>query len=73
MIWNYLNSPPRKQGTTDREKIRMEKMMKKIFIILIVIIAGLMFADIVTFSEGSDASADNIQGKVYIWDDEIEE
>jgi len=32
-----------------------------------------MFADIVTFSEGSDASADNIQGKVYIWDDEIEE
>jgi len=41
MIWNYLNSPPRKQGTTDREKIRMEKKMfskKSIIIIALAII-----------------------------------
>ncbi len=42
--------------------------MKKITIILLLSTISILFADTVIFSEEPDASADNIQGKVWIWD-----
>lgn len=50
--------------------------MKRITIVMIVIgllVAFTLLADTVTFSKEPDAGASNIQGKVYEWDDQINE
>ena len=50
--------------------------MKRIAIVMIVIglmVAFTLLADIVTFSKEPDAGASNIQGKVYEWDDQLNE
>ena len=40
---------------------------------ILVLGAAVLFADIVTFSLQPDAEATNIQGKVYVWDDQLNE
>ena len=50
--------------------------MKRITVVLIVailLIAIVLLADTVMFNEEPDAGASNIQGKVYIWDEELNE
>ncbi|MCK4696547.1 MAG: hypothetical protein KAT74_12325 [Candidatus Cloacimonetes bacterium] len=50
--------------------------MKRITIVMIVIglwVAFALLADTVTFSLQPDAGASNIQGKVYVWDDQLNE
>jgi len=51
------------------KKIKKEKQkMKKITTLLLLLAISILFADTVIFSEEPDASAENIQGKVWIWD-----
>jgi hypothetical protein len=47
--------------------------MRKITILIAVLVIGILYADTVIFSEEPDASADNIQGRVWIWNNNAQQ